>query len=318
MELQNSSNELALPISYGEELTVEQKEEISGLKSTISIHDIGKVAAFGREEQATIKKLSDYLLGEVGAKEVTDANELLSKAIQRIKEYSESCTEKGFWAIFKNKESKLQKLQAKYASLQISVDSIVKELQKQDIALCQIVRDFEAVYNENYATYQYLTMVIFAGEEALNEEKKRVEEVRQRGKNSSDLMANQKIVDLEDDISKFERRLYDLKLSRTIAIQQAAQIRVIQKNANAISESIRATIFNAIPLWKSQMAIALGLEKVQANVESINSVNERLIDSLSGTSNLAKDAIQSRKEGVSELQENEAKLKQEIRELTTQ
>ena len=104
MELQNNSNELALPVSYGQELTIEQKREISGLKSTISIHDVGKVAAFGREEQATIKKLSDYLLEEVGAKEVTDANELLSKAIQRIKEYSDSCTEKGFLSIFRKKE----------------------------------------------------------------------------------------------------------------------------------------------------------------------------------------------------------------------
>ena len=318
MELQNNSNELALPISYGQELTIEQKQEIYGLKLTIRIYNREMVAALGREEQATIKKISDYLLGEVGAKEINATNELLSEAIQNIKDYSDSCTEKGFWTIFRKKESKLQKLQTRYEFLQVNIDTIVNELQKQDIALVQIIRDFEAVYNENYTTYQYLTMVIFAGEEALNEEKQHLEKIRQRAKNSSDLMANQKIADLEDDISKFERRLYDLKLSRTIAIQQAAQIRVIQKNANAISESIRATVFNAIPLWKSQMAIALGLEKVQANVESINSVNERLIDSLSGTSNLAKDAIQSRKESVSELQENEKKLKEEIRELTTQ
>ena len=318
MELQNNSNELALPISYGQELTIEQKQEIYGLKLTIRIYNREMVAALGREEQATIKKISDYLLGEVGAKEINATNELLSEAIQNIKDYSDSCTEKGFWTIFRKKESKLQKLQTRYEFLQVNIDTIVNELQKQDIALVQIIRDFEAVYNENYTTYQYLTMVIFAGEEALDEEKQHLEKIRQRAKNSSDLMANQKIADLEDDISKFERRLYDLKLSRTIAIQQAAQIRVIQKNANAISESIRATVFNAIPLWKSQMAIALGLEKVQANVESINSVNERLIDSLSGTSNLAKDAIQSRKESVSELQENEKKLKEEIRELTTQ
>lgn len=318
MELENSSNELALPVSYEQELTLEQKQEIACLKSTIRIYNREMVAAFGREEQATIKKLSDYLLEEVGAKEVQDANELLSKAILRIKEYSDSCNEKGFWAIFINKKSKLQKLQDKYATLQISVDSIVKELQKQDAALCKIVRDFDSVYDENYATYQYLTMIIFAGEECLREEKEHLSIIQKSSEISSDLMEKQKIADLIEEISKFERRLYDLKLSRTIAIQQAAQIRIIQKNANAISESIRSTIFNAIPLWKSQMAIALGLEKVQANVESINSVNERLIDSLSGTSNLAKDAIQSRKEGIIKLQENEVQLKEEIRELTTQ
>ena len=164
-------------------------------------------------------------------------------------------------------------------------------------------------------------------------------------------MEVQKASDFNDDIVRFERRLYDLKLTRTMAIQQAPQIRNIQKSADEVSESIKTTIVTAIPLWKSQMAIALGMQAVKEglnavnavkdatnamliansqmnkdlaleaaqavergviDIETINTVNQNLIDSLSGSYEIAQKAIISREEGAKQLRANEAELKDAI------
>lgn len=353
MEEMVMQQELSLPATYAQRMTPEVARRVSDLKASIDMHDKGKVIAYGREEQASIGKFSDSILQGIGTTEVGEAGELLTRVIGDINGYKAVCNKEdaGFFAFLRKQKSKIQTLQTKYKSLADNMDTVVKELQKKDMALGQVSRSFDVMYDENRSMYEFLTMVIYAGEQALEEEKQKLAVMQQEAQYSGDLMEVQKASDFNDDIVRFERRLYDLKLTRTMAIQQAPQIRNIQKSADEVSESIKTTIATAIPLWKSQMAVALGmqvvreglnavnavkdatnamliansqmnkqlaLEAAQAvergviDIETINTVNQNLIDSLSGSHEIAQKAITSREEGAKQLRANEAELKDAI------
>ena len=351
--VQQEMQELSLPAAYAQNMTPAVAQKVTDLKSTIDIHDKGKIIAFGREEQASIGKFSDSILQGVATKEVGEAGTLLTQVIGDIKGYSISCEKEnaGLFGFFKKQKSKLKNLQTKYKSVANNIDSVVKELQSKDFALGQVSRNFDVMYEENLATYEFLTMVIFAGEQALAEEKQKLAVMQQKAQESGDLMEVQKASDFNDDIIRFERRLYDLKLTRTMALQQAPQIRNIQKSADEVSESIKTTIVTAIPMWKNQMALALGmktvrdglnavnavkdltnemfrinsemnkqltLEAAQAvergviDMETINIVNNNLIDALTGSYDIAQKAITAREEGAKQLQQKENELKAAI------
>ncbi len=353
MEEMVMQQELSVPANYAQRMTPEVARKVSDLKSSIDMHDKGKVIAYGREEQASIGKFSDSILQGVGTKEVGEAGKLLTRVIGDINGYKATCDKEntGLFAFLRKQKSKMQTLQTKYKSLAENMDTVVKELQKKDLVLGQVSRNFDIMYDENRTMYEFLTMVIFAGEQALQDEKQKLAVMQQEAEASGDLMEVQKASDFNDDIVRFERRLYDLKLTRTMAIQQAPQIKNIQKSADEVSESIKTTIVTAIPLWKSQMAVALGmqvvreglnavnavkdatnamliansqmnkqltLEAAQAvergviDIETINTVNQNLIESLSGSYEIAQKAITAREEGAKQLQANEAELKAAI------
>lgn len=345
--------ELALPNNYENKMTPQVMQRIKELKTSIDMHDKGKVIAYGREEQAQIGKFSDSILNGIGTKEVGEAGELITRVIGDIKGYKVSCEKEnsGLFGFLRKQKSKLQNLQTKYKSVAENMDIVVKELNNKDLALGQVSRNFDTMYQENLNMYEYLTMVIYAGEQALHEEKQKLQLLQKDAEASGDMMEVQKASDFNDDIVRFERRLYDLKLTRTMAIQQAPQIKNIQKSADEVSESIKTTIVTAIPLWKNQMAMALGMQTVReglnavntvkdatnamliansemnkqitleaaqavergvVDIDTINVVNQNLIDSLSGSYEIAQQAIMKREEGAKQLENSEAELKAAI------
>lgn len=342
--------ELALPTNYENKMTPEVKQRVEELKASIDVHDKGKVIAYGREEQAQIGKFSDSVLNGVGTKEVGEAGELMAKVIGDIKGYNASCEKEnsGLFGFLRKQKSKLQNLQTKYKSVADNMDTIVKELNNKDLALGQVSRNFDTMYQENLDMYNYLTMVIYAGEQALQEEKLKLQTLQKDAEESGDMMEVQKASDFNDDIVRFERRLYDLKLTRTMAIQQAPEIKNIQKSADEVSESIKTTIVTTIPLWKKQMAMALGMQTVKeglnvvnavkdatnemliknsemnkqltleaaqavergvVDIETINIVNQNIIETLTGEYEIAQNAILKREEDAKQLQNHEAELK---------
>lgn len=357
MEDNNLQQQLALPANYEQNLTPEIARKVTALKATIDMHDRDKVIAYGREQQASIGKFSDSILQGTSTAAVGEAGELLTGVITKINGYNDICNKKdtGFFSFFRKQKSHLMELQTKYKSLADNMDTVVKELQTKDLALGQVSRSFDVMYEENLETYRYLTMVIYAGELAVQEEREKLADMQREAESSGDLMEIQRVSDFSDDILSFERRLYDLKLSRVVAIQQAPQLRNIQKGADQVSESIKTTIANSIPLWKSQMAIELGMQTVQQglnavnavrdatnamlianaqmnkqmtleaakavergviDIETINVVNQNLIDSLSGSYEIAQKAIETREEGAKQLQIAEAELKDAIMKYT--
>jgi uncharacterized protein YaaN involved in tellurite resistance len=357
MNEMNMQQQLSLPDNYKHKMTPDIARKVTALKATIDMHDRDKVIAYGREQQASISKFSDSILQGTSTAAVGEAGDLLTGVISKINGYNDICNKKdtGFFAFLRKQKSNLFELQTKYKSLADNMDTVVKDLQTKDLALGQVSRSFDVMYEENLQTYNYLTMVIYAGELALQEEKQKLSNMQKAAENSGDLMEIQKVSDFNDDILSFERRLYDLKLSRVVAIQQAPQIRNIQRGAIQVSESIKTTIATSIPLWKSQMAIALGMQQVQQglnavnavrdatnamlianaqmnkqmtleaaqavekgviDIETINVVNKNLIDSLNGSYEIAQKAIAEREEGAKKLRDNEAELKQAIIQYT--
>jgi len=358
MAVTTMEQQLALPVNYQQKLTPEMARKVDALRANIDMHNKDKVIAFGREEQAQIGKFSESILNGVGTREVGEAGKLLTEVIAEINDYNAACdTENsGLFGFLRKQKSKIKSLQTKYKSASDNMDSIVKNLQMKDLALGNVSRTFDVMFDENRQMYEFLTMVIFAGEQALAEEKRKHEIMKKEAEASGDMMEIQKVSDFYDDIVRFERRLYDLKLTRTISIQQAPQIRNIQKSADEVSESIKTTIVTAIPLWKSQMAMAVGMQTVReglnavnavkdatnamliansqlnkqialesakavergvVDIETINTVNRNLIDSLTGSYEIAQQAITARQEGAKQLQANEAELKAAIIKYTT-
>lgn len=344
---------LSIPATYEKRMTPEIARRVSELKATLDIHDKGKVIACGREEQASIGEFYDSLLRGVGTTEVGEAGELLAKVIGDMKGYKATCDKEntGFLAFLRKQKSKIQTIQTKFKPLADNMATVVKELQKKDMALAQVSRNFDVMYAKNSAMYEFLTMVIYAGEQLLQEEKQKLAVIKQEADESGDLMEVQKASDFNDDILRFDRRLFDLKKSRAIAIQQATQIKTAQKGADEVSETIKTTIDTTIPLWKSLMALALnmdiigdGLNAVNAakdatnamlianaemnkkltlevaqavergvvDIETINAVNQNMIDALSGSYEIAQKAITSREEGAKQLIADEAELKEAI------
>ena len=327
------------------------------LKSTIDIHDTGKVIAFGREEQASIGKFADIILHGAGKNETEEASQLLTQAITAVNGYQLEEEKKSGFFRFLKKEKKPDpvSLQEKYHSLSYDIDAIVRELQKKDFVLIEMQHSLEMMYEQNLNMYRYLTAVVSVGEQILEEEKQKLESAKLSQQNPEDFLERQHILDQEEDLRRFERRLYDLKLSRTVAMQQAPQIKVVQKGIEQVSEGIRSAISTAIPLWKSQMVIALGSQSVQEGLGAVSSVrdatnrmllqnsenakrlaiesareaqrgtvdikavsqaNKNLIDALNSTFDIARFAISNREEGRARLEETETMLKLEAPQQT--
>lgn len=353
MEEATMQQELALPASYEQRMTPMQIKRVNELKASIDMHDKSKVLAFGREEQAHISKFSDSVLEGTSTKEIGEAGTLLVKVVGDIRGFGADCEKEnsGFLAFLKKQKSKIQNMQTKYKSLAANMENVEQELQAKYNKLLEVSRNFDTMYANNEETYKFLTMLIFAGEQALQEEKAKLQQMQQEAQESGDQMEIQKVSDFANDIRSFESRLYDLKLSRYIAIQQAPQIRNIQKGADDTSKGIIRAITTSIPLWKNQMAMAVGMQAVResldvlnavddatnamliansqmnkqltletaraaqrgvVDIETINTVNQDLIEALSGSYEIAQQAVTARAEGAKQLQANEAQLREAV------
>ena len=341
---------LSLPESYGANLSPERAQKVAALKASIDIHDKGKVTALGYEQQSSISKFSDSILQGVGTREMGEAGNAITTVIGKIKGFDADCNgeKKGLFAFLKKQKSKLQTLQVKYKSVSDNLVTVEEDLKSKDLALGNVSRQFDTMYEQNMQLYEFLTMLIYAGEQTLAEERQKVAEMRQMAQVSGDSMELQKVSDYNDDVTRFARRLHDLKLTRAMAINQAPQIKNIQKGADEVSESIKSIIVTAIPMWKNQMAIALGMNMVQEglnavnaakdatnqlflansemnkrltlqaaeasergilDIETLNKINQDLIETATGVFQIAQNAEIRRENEAKQLQANENQLK---------
>ena len=296
MENTGIQQQLAIPDNFSDSITLETEQRIHRLKSYIDIHDRNRVIAYGSEEQASIGKFYDFVINGSNTAE-SDASSKLANVISKINDYQNVCLkeENGFFSIFKKRQSKLNALQSKYKEILADINQMTRILQSKEMELRKFGRELDILYKQNESVYELLTLIIYAGDVALKEEKEKLSKMSSKSSTLSP-MEQQKINDYKSDIDFFERRLYNLKLARAIAIQQAPQIRLIQNGANSISDSIRSTIFSSIPLWKSQMAIALSIEAINEETQVLNSVNTATnIMLLNNVENVKKISIETRK-----------------------
>lgn len=264
--------------SYSEEdiLTEEQKKQVDEFVKQIDLTQSNVVLQYGSAAQRKIANFSDNTLQSVKTKDLGETGEMLSNLIVELKGFDAIETEqKGIAAFFKKQSNKASALKSKYDAAEKNVDRIVHSLEDHQIQLMKDIELLDQLYEKNMTNFKELTMYILAG-------KKKLKEVREnelpvlieKAQRSGLAEDSQKANDLAGLCERFEKKIYDLELTRNVALQMGPQIRLVQNNDTLMTEKIQSTIVNTIPLWKSQMVIALGLHHSQQAIKAQQAVDE--------------------------------------------
>ncbi len=332
-------------------LTDEEHRMVDAFAQQIDLTNSTLVLQYGAGTQKKMADFSESALENVRSKDLGEVGELLTGVVKELKDFDEE-EEKGFFGIFKKASNKIENMKAKYAKAEANVNEIVKVLEKHQVQLMKDTALLDKMYELNLTYFKELSMYILAG-------KKKLQEVR--GGELSALTAKaqasglpedaQAAKDLDSMCTRFEKKIHDLELTRMISIQTAPQIRLVQNNDTLMVEKIQSTIVNTIPLWKSQMVLALGVEhSTQAaaaqrevtdmtnqllrknaeklkmatvetakesergivDMDTLKATNESLISTLDEVMNIQKEGRQKRAEAEAELQNMENELKKKL------
>lgn len=261
-------------------LSVEEKQMVEDFARQINLDDSAAILRYGSGTQKKMADFSETALEKVKTKDLGEVGDLITGVVNELKGF-DATEEKGLFGFFKKGKNKLETLKTKYAKVETNVENICKVLEGHQIQLLKDIAVLDKMYEANLVYFKELTMYIMAG-------KKKLEEVRsgelpallEKAKSSGLAEDVQAAKDLESKCLRFEKKLHDLELTRTISIQTAPQIRMVQGNDTMMAEKIQSTLVNTVPLWKSQMVIALGVvhsgEAVKAQREVTDMTNELL------------------------------------------
>lgn len=332
-------------------LTAEEKEAVESFASQIDLTDSSMILQYGAGTQKKMADFSENALESVRTKDLGEVGELLSNVVGQLRDFGEE-EEKGFLGIFKRTSNKIQNMKAKYAKAETNINQICKSLESHQVQLLKDVAILDKMYELNLTYFKELSMYILAGKKKLQEVRDtKLKEMFQKAQTSGLPEDAQAAKDLDAMCNRFEKKIYDLELTRTISIQTAPQIRLVQGNNTLMVEKIQSTIVNTIPLWKSQMVLALGVEhSAQAaeaqrkvtdmtnellrknaeklkmstietakesergivEMETLKAANESLISTLDEVMKIQQEGRQKRQEAEVEMQRLETQLKQKL------
>lgn len=241
-------------------LTEEERRTVDAFAGQIDLTNSAMVLQYGAGTQKKMADFSENALENVRSKDLGEVGELLSGVVQELKNFDEE-EEKGFMGIFKKTSNKIQAMKAKYAKAETNVNEICRILESHQVQLLKDVAILDKMYELNLTYFKELSMYILAGKKKLQEVREgELRELLEKAKRSSLAEDAQAARDLDSMCTRFERKIHDLELTRTICIQTAPQIRLVQSNDTQMAEKIQSTLVNTVPLWKSQMVLALGVE----------------------------------------------------------
>ena len=335
-------------------LTPEEQAMVDSFAEQIDVTNSRAIMNYGAGTQKKMADFSDKAIGNVRSKDMGEVGNMISTLVAELKSFEVDDGQKGLLSMFKKGSNKMTAMKAKYAKVETNVNQIQNELERHQITLLKDIDVLDKMYDLNLAYFKELTMYILAG-------KKKLEEVRsnelvelQKKADESGLMEDaQAAKDLAAQCDRFEKKIYDLELTRTIALQTAPQIRMVQTSDSMMAEKIQSTIVNTIPLWKNQMVIAIGIEhsgqaaraerevndmtnellkknadalKVATvesakeaergivDIETLKHTNETLITTLDEVMAIQQDSKEKRKAAQEELVAIEAQLKEKLLE----
>lgn len=280
-------------------LTPAERKVVSDFASKIDLSNSNVVLQYGAGAQTKIANFSESALANVRTKDLGEVGEMMTSLIGELKHFSDEEEKGGFLGLFKKSGNKISALKTRYDKAEVSVNSISKQLQEHQIALLKDVAMLDKMYELNEQNFKELSMYIIAGKEKLEEARTvQLPALIAKAEASGLPEDSQRANDFANLCDRFEKKVYDLELTRTVAIQMAPQIRLIQNNDTVMAEKIQSTIVNTIPLWKNQMVLALGITHSQQAMEAqravTNMTNEMLrknADALKlGTVETAKEA----------------------------
>lgn len=261
-------------------LTPEEQKMVNDFAAKIDIENTNQILQYGAGTQKKMADFSDTALENVKTQDLGEIGELISNVVGELKDFD--VQEEGkFFGFFKKQTSKIENLKNKYDKAQVNVEKITDSLQQHQVRLMKDSAMLDKMYEQNLNYFKELTMYILAGKKKLEETRNgKLAEMKNKAALSGLPEDAQAARDLDEKCSRFEKKLHDLELTRTIAMQTAPQIRLIQNNDTVMVEKIQTTIVNTIPLWKSQMVLALGIahsaEAAQAQRQVTDITNELL------------------------------------------
>ena len=256
-------------------LSPEEQAMVDSFAGQIDLHDTAAVMQYGAAGQKKVADFSDTALENVKTKDLGEAGKMMTDLVAELKHFNADPDDKGLLSLFKKKSTKLEAMKARYSTAEVNVDRIQSMLEQHQVTLLTDIKMFDKMYDMNLSYFKELTMYILAGKKALDSARTtELVELVEKAKKSNLPEDAQAAKDFEDKCLRFEKKLYDLELTRNISIQMAPQIRLIQNNDTMMAEKIQTSIVNTIPLWKSQMVIALGLANSQAALEAQKAVSD--------------------------------------------
>ena len=257
-------------------LTEAEQKMVDDFSEKIDLNDSGIVLQYGSAAQKKIADFSDNALEGVRTKDLGDVGNMIVDLVAELKGFNiEPEEKKGFFSIFKKAGSGIAKLKTKYDKAEVNVDRVTGVLEDHQNQLLTDIVMLDKMYENNLSYFKELTMYILAGKKKLEQERATtLIELEEKAKTSGLAEDAQAANDFANLCDRFEKKLHDLEMTRTISIQMAPQIRLIQNGDTLMAEKIQSTINNTIPLWKNQMVLALGLAHSKAAVEAQREVSD--------------------------------------------
>lgn len=340
-------------------LTDEEKKTVDDFANKIDITESNTVLQYGAAAQKKVADFSDTALGNVRTKDLGEIGDLLSNLVVELKDYDGEGEKKGFFAsLFDKGEDSVTKFKAKYDKAEANVDKVADMLEQHQITLLKDIALLDELYTRNQQNTKELTMYILAGRKKLKEVKEtQLPQLVAKAKESGLPEDAQAANDLEQACTRFEKKLYDLELTRQISIQMAPQIRLVQNNDTQMTEKIQSTLVNTIPLWKNQIVLSLGIshskqaleaqrevtdmtntllkknaetlhqatvdtakesERGIVDLETLQHTNEELIATLEEVQQIQKDGREKRAAAEQELAKIESQLSSKLLEINTE
>ena len=336
-------------------LSPEEQQMVDSFAQKIDIENTNQILQYGAGTQKKMADFSDAALENVRTQDLGEVGELITQVVGELRDFDAAEEEKGFLGFFKKQGNKVENMKNRYAKAEVSVQKITTSLQDHQMRLMKDSAVLEKMYAQNLNYYKELTMYILAGKQKLQEVREgKLKELETKAASSGLPEDAQEARDLDGKCSRFEKKLHDLELTRMISLQTAAQIRLVQNNDTLMVEKIQTTIVNTIPLWKSQMVLALGVahsteaakaqrqvtdltnellkknaealhlasaetvresERGIVDIETLKQTNQELISTLDDVMNIQKEGRMKRQQAELEMRRMEEELKNKLLEI---
>ena len=262
--------------------TEEEQQMIDDFSKKIDVRDSNLVFSYGAAAQQNISQFSDAALKNVRTKDLDEVGDMISNLVVELKSFNADEEDKGgLFGLFKKKARSLEVMKAQYDKTEVNVNKITEGLEQHQIQLLKDIAMLDKLYDQNLSYFKELSMYIVAGKKRLEDFRaNEVQQAREKAAASGLPEDAQFAKDLADKADRFEKKLYDLELTRNISIQMAPQIRLIQSSNQIMAEKIQTSLVNTIPLWKSQMVLALGLAHTENAMKAQRAVTDLTNDLL--------------------------------------
>lgn len=340
----------------GAELSPEEQKMVNDFAAQIDITNTQQVLQFGAGCQKKIADFSETALSNVRTKDMGEVGEMLTQVVAELKSIDDGEESKGFFGMIKKKTNQLSNMKARYDKAEVNVNKISDALEAHQVTLLKDVAMLDKMYELNLNYFKELSMYILAGKQKLKDaQEKELPALVAKAEQSKLPEDTQAARDYAEMCNRFEKKIHDLELTRTVSLQMAPQIRLIQNNDTVMSDKIQSTLVNTIPLWKSQMVIAIGLnhstdaaraqrevsdmtnellkknaenlkvatletakesERGIVDIETLKSTNQTLITTLDEVLKIQEDGREKRRNAEVELQKLESDMREKLLELS--